>query len=487
MTAFLDPTCTMPVSGYPHFFRPLTLRRRALIAACIRSFHERVYGSAADYRSILTREEIRDLFVQTIQALGMDAVPEPLGEDGGADFAPADLADEQKLASAFIRQLVADGWLETAEDRARLLTAYRFTRPGKIFAQALVAVDRPREKTRQRNMRSCKNALAAFIERRDVEDLLDAYEYAERVVADLSQDIELFYELARRILLDAQAGHAWDDFVEFVERRFRDEFSPRLVYDNVERHKLDIAALVERLRDAPAAETQAAGAELAQHAPWIAQAAPASSPLPWVLERIEEMVSAACRTKQPELFRAMESYVRRHVILLSQTLFMDTAGAAAGLTSLVRLVAAARDARQDALLAGLAPLLAPPAVALYDPATLRARESGERIRAQTVSIVPEITREERLRQHLHQAEARAFSLSQQDIVEALVGRMGPDGRLRLSDLPAGNAIEALTLLRAIEAARTSERLEVERCDDTPLENAVMSGTDYELRKTSFHE
>ncbi len=477
----------MPVSGYPHFFRPLTLRRRALLAACIRAFYERLYGSAADYRSILTRDELRDLFVQTIQALGMDAGPEPLPQDGDGDFAPVDLADEQQLASAFIRQLVADGWLETAEDRARLLTAYRFTRPGKIFAQALVAVDRPREKTRQRNMRSCKNALAAFIERRDVEDLLDAYEYAERVIADLSEDIELFYELARRILLDAQAGHAWDDFVEFVERRFRDEFSPRLVYDNVERHKLDIAALVDRLRETSVTETEPSEAELAQHAPWIAQAAPAGSALPWVLERIEEMVSAACRTKQPELFRAMESYVRRHVVLLSQTLFMDTAGAAAGLTNLVRLVAGVRDARQDTLLAGFAPLLAPSAVALYDPAAIRARDGTERNRAQTVSIVPEITREERLRQYLHQAEARAFSLSQQDIVEALVGRMGPDARLRLSDLPTGDAVEALTLLRAIEAARASERLEVERCDDVPLENAVMSGTDYELRKTSFHD
>jgi len=73
-----------------------------------------------------------------------------------------------------VRLLVADGWLETAEDRVRLVTDYRFTRAGKIFAQALTLADRPRERTRQCNMRSCKNALSAFIERRDVEDLFDA-------------------------------------------------------------------------------------------------------------------------------------------------------------------------------------------------------------------------------------------------------------------------------------------------------------------------
>ncbi|MDR3352706.1 MAG: DUF5716 family protein [Zoogloeaceae bacterium] len=164
---------------------------------CIRAFHERLYGSHADYRSILGREELRDLFVQTLQ--DSDAGGEDGDESIEEGFAPGDLADEQKMASAFIRQLLADGWLETAEDRVRLVTAYRFTRVGKIFAQALAQAERPRERTRQRNMRSCKNALAAFIERRDVEDLLDAHEYAHRVISDLSEDIELFYELARNI------------------------------------------------------------------------------------------------------------------------------------------------------------------------------------------------------------------------------------------------------------------------------------------------
>ena len=136
----------MFTSGHTQFFRPLTLKKRRLIAACIRAFYQRLYGSHADYRSILGREELRDLFVQTIQTDG--ARTEPDDDAGEEGFAPADLADDQKMASAFIRQLVADGWLETAEDRVRLVTAYRFTRTGKIFAQALTLADRPRERTR---------------------------------------------------------------------------------------------------------------------------------------------------------------------------------------------------------------------------------------------------------------------------------------------------------------------------------------------------
>lgn len=469
--------------GQQLFFRPLTLKKRRLIAACIRAFYTRLYGSHADYRSILGREELRDLFVQSIQLHSASEEDDDALEEG---FTPGDLADEQKLASAFIRQLVADGWLETAEDRVRLVTAYRFTRVGKIFAHALTLAERPRERTRQRNVRSCKNALAAFIERRDVEDLLDAYEYADRVVTDLSEDIELFYELARKILLDAQAQGHWDAFAEFVERRFRDEFSPRLVYDNAERHRLDIAAQIDRLHELTDDEVGAVDAEVALHAPWAAQAAGPAGGLRWLLERIEDMVAAACRSKQPELFRAMESYIRRHVVLLSQSLFMDADGSNAALSKLIRRLGEMPPAVQTSWLESRGAAIAPVAVALYDPAALRLKTATERARAQTVSIVPEITREERLRQFLNHAEERAFTVSQQDIVSYLLDSMEDGGQLRLSDLPVDDAISALSVLRAVEAARSSDALEVERHEGELLENAIMSGTDYSIRRRSIH-
>ncbi|MDR2112197.1 MAG: DUF5716 family protein [Candidatus Accumulibacter sp.] len=463
----------------PRFFRPLTLKKRRLIAACIRAFHERLYGSHADYRSILGREELRDLFVQTLQ--DSDAGGEDGDETIEEGFAPGDLADEQKMASAFIRQLLADGWLETAEDRVRLVTAYRFTRAGKIFAQALAQAERPRERTRQRNMRSCKNALAAFIDRRDVEDLLDAHEYAHRVISDLSEDIELFHELARNILADAYAQGNWDDFLDVIGR-FQNDFSPRLVYDSAERHRLDIAALTVRLGELTDVEVQAVDAELARHAPWAVQAAGHGGALGWLLERIEEMVAAACQSKQPELFRAMESYIRRHVMLLSQSLFMDANSGSAALSRLIRKIGEMPPTIQEAWLADKAVAIAPVAVALYDPATLRLKTAAERVHAQTVSIVPEITREERLRQFLRDAEERAFSLSWQEIVDYLLGRMRGNGQLRLSELPVDDALQALSLLRAVEAARASDELEVERRESEPLENAILSGTDYTIRR-----
>ncbi len=469
----------MVTSTHMHFFRPLTLKKRRLIAACIRAFHARLYGSHADYRSILGREDLRDLFVQTIQA---EAPIEPKDEDGEEGFAAGELGDDLKLASAFIRLLVSDGWIETAEDRVRLVTAYRFTRPGKIFAQALALAERPRERTRQRNMRSCKNALGAFFERRDVEDLLDAYEYADRVITDLSEDIELFYELARKILHDAHQQGSWDGFIEFVERRFRDEFSPRLVYDNAERHRLDIATLIERLRELMAVETRAIDDALANHAAWAVQAAPEGSVLFWLLDRMDEMVTAACRTKQPELFRAMESYVRRHVVLLSQSLFMDATGSGAALSTLIRRVGDMESAAQTRWLEQRGVALAPVCVALYDPAMVQPRQVTQRYSAEVVSIVPEITREERLRQFIQHAQERAFSLSHHEIVSDLLGQMRGHGALRLSELSVDDARQALVLLRAVEAARGEASLEVQRLEGELLDNAIMSGTDYAIRR-----
>jgi hypothetical protein len=65
-------------------------------------------------------------------------------------------------------------WLEQFAERTGLVTAFRFSRPGKLFAEALWSLDRP-SRSRQRNMRGCRKALeAALSERGDAHDLVDA-------------------------------------------------------------------------------------------------------------------------------------------------------------------------------------------------------------------------------------------------------------------------------------------------------------------------
>ena len=203
-----------------NFFRPLNGKRRELVMACLQALYERLHGPAADYVQNLTKEALRNLLCPVIQA----AVNEiTLNSDTTEDeLSTIDLADDQQMANALIRSLVRDGWLETFADRVGLVTAYRFTRPGKLFAEAFWSLNSKRAHSRGRNMRSCRNALESFFKNRDPYDLIDAYEHAEKVICDLSEGIEYFQELGRRVMVQAAQG-SWKEFIAFLSR-FEQEF-----------------------------------------------------------------------------------------------------------------------------------------------------------------------------------------------------------------------------------------------------------------------
>ncbi|KDR40615.1 ferrochelatase [Caballeronia glathei] len=200
------------------FFRPLNSSRRELIAACLRALYERLHGPAADYAHNLTRDVLRELLLPVVRRYQTT-----MADEGATDeFAGADVNDPQTLVAMVIRALLADGWLEQFADRTGLVMAFRFSRPGKLFAEALWALDRP-SRSRQRNMRGCRNALeAALSDRGDAHDLVDAYEYAEKVIEDLTDGIDYFQELVRNLMQTASAHTQWNEFVEFLDRFGRD-------------------------------------------------------------------------------------------------------------------------------------------------------------------------------------------------------------------------------------------------------------------------
>ena len=68
-----------------------------------------------------------------------------------------------------------------------------------MLAEALWSLDRP-GRSRQRNMRSCRNALdAALSDRGDAHDLVDAHEYAEKVIEDPVDGMDYFQALVRAV------------------------------------------------------------------------------------------------------------------------------------------------------------------------------------------------------------------------------------------------------------------------------------------------
>lgn len=245
------------------FFRPLSSSRRELVVACLRAMFDRLHGPAADYAHNLTRDVLKDLLLPVVRDF-QDKVAPDAGQD---DFNTPESNDPQQLTNLVIRALLVDGWLEHFADRHGLVTAFRFSRPGKLFAEALWSLDRP-SRSRQRNMRGCRNALEyALTERGDAHDLVDAYEYAEKVIEDLTDGIDYFQELVRHLMQTASVQTQWSEFVEFLDR-FQRDYSKQLTADNATLNRQAIRQKLEKLRVVPESKYKRMDAQLQDIAHW---------------------------------------------------------------------------------------------------------------------------------------------------------------------------------------------------------------------------
>lgn len=229
-----------------------------------------------------------------------------------------------QLVSLLIRILVRDGWLEQCPDRQGLVTAFRFSRPGKLIAEAFWSLHRP-SRSRQRNMRSCRNSLAAALrETGDAHDLVDAYEYAEKVIEDLNEGITDLQERVRRLMVEASLHNQWDAFVEFLER-FQRDYSRQLTVDSSTLNRSAIKQNLEQLRtELGDAKYRRMEAQLRDIATWAVKEHTGDSVLFWLLERIEDIVDAAHQSKQPGSIRAMGNYVKRISGLVQQSMMLRT-------------------------------------------------------------------------------------------------------------------------------------------------------------------
>lgn len=461
-----------------NFFRPLNGKRRELVVACLRSLYERLHGPGADYSQNLTRDSLRDLLTPVIQAYGHDVADEAHSESD--ELSDIDGGDVPQLAGALIRSLLRDGWLETFGDRAGLVTAYRFTRAGKLFAEALWSLDRLRARSRQRNVRSCRNALEAARRNVDAYDLVDAYDYAEKVISDLSEGVDYFQELVRRLMSEASQT-PWDEFMEFLDK-FEKDFKKQLTADNVERHRQAIREAIAKLRSLEDDKFRALEQQLQDIASWANPDKRSSSAFDWILERIEEMVEAACTTKHPELIKAMNIYMRRATSIVQQALMLRGGQTRHNYTRAIAMVAELEGDKQTVLLERIGTEIACAEVKLLDPASFKLRSAAQRRKALAVTAQPRVSRESRLAAAMHRAEAAAFAISNDDVLEALRRELRLRNRpVRLSTLPADTAIDLLHTMQAVEAVRgaNEDSLKASKLP-TKLYNEYYSANDYQI-------
>jgi len=299
------------------FFRPLTHGDRECCAAVLRSLYDRVHGPNADYSEALTRELVVNMIFQVLSDPVLRATTFEPGKTISAE-------EERAYAGELVRKLKEHGWLEDYKDPIDLKPTLKMTRAGKEVAEVLSNLDNSRARTRQRNMRSAKKALAAFVAGNDVDELLDGYDFATRVVQDLQDDVEYFRGLIQSLTREAlEQKVAWSEFNEFIEKRFAKEYAVRLVADSAERHRGHIVEQLDQIRALPDAIRTGVDASLLQRAAWLEPQVQLRGPMLWLCDRMESMVEAACSLKLPMLRSEMNNYVRRFTSLLRQALSLD--------------------------------------------------------------------------------------------------------------------------------------------------------------------
>ena len=199
------------------FFKPLNGKYRGQVVDCLRTFYARLYSSLADYSRNFNREQIIEILEEAIAR-------NPVFEEDEADEFAVSARSQREQANWILNQLLEHGWLERQMDEATLQSTYAFTRHGRLFTQPMVEASGGRFRTRHRNTRNTRNALQSFLDKGEVYDLLDAFEYSERIISDFSDVIAELDERKRQLVKEVESQQvvqrASDEFFDFMENRF---------------------------------------------------------------------------------------------------------------------------------------------------------------------------------------------------------------------------------------------------------------------------
>jgi len=122
-------------------------------------------------------------------------------------------------------------------------------------------------------------------------------------------------------------------------------------------------------------------------------------------------------------------------------------------------------------------------IRLLDPAAFKLRSASQRRKALTVTALPKVSRDARLQAAMQRAEASAFTISNQDVIDFLRGELRlRQAPLRLSELPmqtAGDVLQAMQMVEAVRASRDSS-LKAEQLA-APLLTDYYSASDYRFQ------
>ncbi len=448
-----------------HFFRPLTGKYREQVMACLRALYARLYSSLADYSRVVEREHVLEVFQETITRTPVLEASE--------DDAALPVRGDREQANWMLNLLLEYGWIERHVDEITLTSTYAFSRVGRLFTQPMHELEGGRFRTRHRNTRNTCNALRSFVDKPEHEasDLLDAYEYSERIVSDFSDVIAELEERKRELIRDVEAQQliqrASDEFFDFMEKRFMPDLAVRFSEDSVIKYREELDGLLRRAR-AQRKETKVrVERELRRLAPELI-VDQRQSVYVQVLHQIEGRLHSAADTMLPALRNSLHGFTRRADILLRQLSFSQASQHL--LLDAFDELARQSPEQQDAVLAAAAEHMTVIDMGFVDPDHLRLYNT-ERRRVVERRIEVEIDDPEaRRRLFVEQALERAFAVNNRELYEYLVGALAGGHEVRTASLPVRDARELLYAAHAIEAgaagwgANAGYRFDVQETD-----------------------
>lgn len=434
------------------FFRPLTNKYRAQVLECLKELYSRLYSSSsADYGQSLQRDVVIEIFQEALvraPVLADDDDSDDNGKEGR-------FRNSREQAGWVLNVLLEHGWMEKQVDEATLQSTFAFSRYGRQFVEPFISESRTSARTRHRNTRNTRNALEAFLERGEVYDLLDAYEYSERIISDFTDVIAELEERKRDLVREMEdqmlVQRASEEFFDFMEKRFQPDLAVRLSADNVEKHRDRISQLLEQIRAKSKGFKAESEARLRELLPELAQ--PGVSVLWTILDGIDTRIRNASDVMLPALRKALQGFTKRADIIIRQMSYLASQQQN-DVLSVCKKLAAMADDEQAEQLNKAGQLMSVPEIELVDPASVRL--APPRKRREIEALLDENTEafdiDARKDIYIQQVLDQAFFINNQSLRNYMYQHLNDGDVVNTRDLPIKSAPDFLAVAHSIGVA-----------------------------------
>jgi hypothetical protein len=301
--------------------------------------------------------------------------------------------------------------------------------------------------------------LEAFLSRGEIHDLLDAWDFSERIISDFTDVISELEERKRELVREAETQllvqQATEQFFDFMEKRFQPDLSVRLTADSVEKHRDRIASVLGKIRRKDKTFKQEAERKLRHVLPELIDQH--ASILWHLLDTIEQRMHNAAEIMLPALRQALQGFTKRADIIIRQLGYLTSSRDDKWVrTCDVLLKLPADECARRLELAGNA--MASAQLGLVDPAQIKL---GQKRRERFVSThieEPEMLDSGAHRELMVQALLdQAFLINNKTLRHYIGEALKETNTIHTKDLPIESAQDLLNLAYIIELASTTNQ------------------------------